>query len=123
MGKLFEAVQLNWGLIGPGAWTRREYTVYDDGLCRYASERRPGYCGRSGEELNPSREWRMNEENLARLRLLLQGEFLTAQTHGHACDGTGWEMRAFDGAGNVTHETGPGYIYGVQVLEEIAELL
>ena len=106
---LFSASWYDWSGWGGGDEYYSgtgSYRVYGDGTCETGMIERP-----------------LPPEAFERLKALLYGDFLQAKTHQDAFDGEGWEMTLYDEDGNVVHETGTGYIYGVPVLEEIVRIL
>ncbi len=115
--ELFTASQSNWGLVSnqEDYWSSSYWTVYYDGTVEYYES-----YNLSGETSRVT--WELSDEDYERLCRNLQGKFLLCNEGVDACDGTGWSMTYHSTDGKKIHNFS-GYMYGIQVLEDIVEIL
>lgn len=116
---LLKAKNYNWGLIGPGSWDERSWKVYDDGSYILSIKYRPEDFDR-----NPRKDTfkgTMDKHSISELNRLVTGQWSVSPVD--ACDGEAWEFTAYDNKGEIHQLFDCGYIYGVEVLEKIANLL
>lgn len=114
---IFTAEQYNWGCNDALSdyWQSHNWTVHCDGTVEYYE-----YYNLSGETEVVT--WKLSEEELARLEMLLDGGFKLCIKGTDADDGTGWNMISYNETGEKIHEFN-GYIYGNPVLEEMVEII
>ena len=114
---LLQATWMNWGMMcfASDELEERTWKVYRDGWVRT----RPVF---SASGAGPTVEYLMSPDDFRSLLSILTGAFLETEAFQDACDGEGWEMVSFDENGQETHRIS-GYIYGIQPLEEIADIL
>ena len=97
-----------------GDWRATSYVLYSDGVCYQTIERE--------DTPEKTKIFRMDAENFARLRTLLETQF-DGTTADWGCDGTQWEMYHFAPSGRLLHRSGMGFVGHVPVLHEIEALL
>ena len=113
---ILKAKMLNWSLHGPGSYDSISWEVYEDG----SYQRKADY-----------RDWKRNKGVITSKGKLssnktmeLKGFIETTwpETRIDACDGTAWKMKAYNSKGE-EKEFPRGYIYGLEVLENITKIL
>lgn len=106
---------LNWGLIGPGSWEEKKWTIYDDMSVDYTIL------------------YNLPENNTNTLNFeLIKDEFDSIinnielvkndNTTVDADDGEAWEFVKYSDGAEIWKRN-LGYIYGISPLEDIADIL
>lgn len=120
---IFWAKNMNWGSISlsEGTWRNTEYKVYSDGSvwskADFSAVNSDSFWGKLSQPV----EEQMDQEMFRQFKQILNREFENTKTV-NACDGEGWEMISYEQDGSEWHKIS-GHIYGVSVLERIAEIL
>ena len=126
---LLKAIKHNWGLIGPGAWTKVKWLIFPDGSYEIVTTFNPSFDAIEKEDmLKPVKKkntGQMDKKALSKLRKTLKQEpWRDPLIEVHAFDGVAWEMESYLVDGSVDKTSGKlDYIYGYKVLEKIVSLL
>lgn len=111
--------EYNWGLHSTSDWERVTWTIYYDGDCRT----RTYYAG-SEMPFHKEARGNLDKELVKQLKSLFDTQIWRKNPPADACDGTAWDMKYFAPGGERLNYSGkPGYIYGEETLERIADLL
>lgn len=114
---LLRASEHNWGLLGPGDWEKKEWTVYTDGSFRLTVSYRPTDLPEEDEV----KVGTIRSDSFERLIELLYSPWSDQKTE--ACDGTAWEFRLLGDRGRIISRRKLGYIYGIEPFESIVHIL
>lgn len=127
---LLKAVEHNWGLIGPGDWTKVKWLIFPDGSYEVVTTFNPSFD--AIEEIEkmskPTKKkitCQMDNKTLSKLRKALKREpWRNPPTEICASDGVAWEIESYLDDGSVDKTSGKlDYIYGHKALEKIVSLL
>ena len=131
--RLMKAIEHNWGLTGPGDWSKVDWNIFHDGSYEVISTFNPTFeayeeaDGRN-ERPKPAKKQttgKMDEETFSKLREAMRSEpWRNPTLNVSACDGVAWEIESYEEDGSVKNTSGRlDYIYGHSVLETIVSLL
>ncbi|GEM_PF-2855515 len=126
---LLKATEHNWGLTGPGDWSKVEWRIFRDGSYDIISSFRPSFEAYENEEkpipTKKKSKGSMGGVDFAKLQEALNREpWRDPAIDVFACDGVAWEIESYKEDGSVEKTSGKlDYIYGHSVLETIVDLL
>jgi len=115
---IFRAERHNWGLIGPGCWSKVVWVINNDGSYHICTE----YV--AGEPEATIVDGQLSPRQMKSFMLLIRGRWRDPKFDCSGCDGEAWLMRRYSAGGNLSNSSGKlGYIYGQEKLEAIAAFL
>ena len=125
------ATEENWGLIGPGDWTKVVWNIFSDGYYEkivyfyptdYDDEFLKKHHIRKKQKKNTGR---MKLKSIKKLCKELSREPWRDPTiEIDACDGVAWQIESYNEDGSIDKTSGDvDYIYGHIILENIVSLL
>lgn len=132
---LLKAVEHNWGLIGPGDWSKVTWRIFFDGFYEIVSTFIPTlettdlsqHMERRGRPTSIKKKdtGTMGQEPLSRLQVAIKRDpWRDSSINIWACDGTAWEIESYHEDGSIEKSSGKiDYIYGNEALETIVDLL
>lgn len=131
--RLLKAVEHNWGLAGPGDWSKVQWNIFYDGSYEIISSFNPtlgAYEKMLNRNMHPKPVKKkttgmMDKAVFAVLLKTIDCEPWKDPTlNVHACDGVAWEIESYRDDGSVKNSSGKlDYVYGHRVLEKIVSLL
>ena len=107
----------NWNMIGPGEWTNTEWKIYND----YSVDIKISYNTITDEKKNKNLICSITEDNYKKL-LELINIAKENKIKVDANDGSAWELIQYNN-GVECWKRDADYIYGIEPLENIAEIL
>lgn len=118
-GIMLSATNVSWGLVDRESdyWACNEFEVFYDGRIHLTAN-----YHLSGAVVDYETE--LSDQDYQRLVEILVNDFAAGKCDRDvdACDGSGWYITYYDTDGNLNHSV-DGYIYGIEPLEEMGEIL
>ena len=118
----------NWGLMGPGDWSRTVWKVYSDMAYEITVAFRPDIYERRddiSEICDKPINGRMSSASFQKLKKALdKKQWRHLKERIRAFDGEAWKIDYYSPSGEVLNTSGElGYIYGEKHLEQLVRLL
>jgi len=107
----------NWNMIGPGEWANTEWKIYND----YSVDIKISYNTITDENKNKNLICSITEDNYKKLLELINNA-KDNKIKVDANDGSAWELIQYNN-GVECWKRDADYIYGIEPLENIAEIL
>lgn len=120
---VIEAEHSNWGLTGPGSWSKTIYKVYKNHFVEYSIYYRPFNIIDEEPETKINFVKEISQEQYSKL-LSYCRELVTIDetTHRNACDGSAWEIKVYKNAEEIWNSD-TGYIYGLKAFSDFCNYL
>ena len=112
---VFDIKNSNWGLIGPGSWSKREWKIYDDMSVSYT------IVYNSTENNTNTFSFELSKDAFNSIISNIESA-KNDSTKVDACDGEAWEFVEYSNGMEVWKRS-MDYIYGISTLENIVDIL
>ncbi len=114
---LLKAVEVNWGLMGPGDWETTKWEVRTDMSFTMTASFRPI------DQLQAEKVIRgiLSPEDYFSICQLIESPW--SEQKEDACDGVIWEFKAYGNRGALVKHRPRGYVYDIEPYESIISVL